>query len=50
MSKIGDYFASQCGNPHGLMGAILTKSMNKANRVLYDGIVFIYNKEGRYEI
>lgn len=39
MSKIGDYFASQCGNPHGIMGAILTKSMNKANRVLYDGIV-----------
>ena len=39
MSKIGDYFASQCGNPHGVIGKILTWAMNRANRVLYHGIV-----------
>ena len=39
MSRLGDYFASQCGNPRGIMGRILTWSMNRANRVLYEGIV-----------
>ena len=39
MSKIGDYFASQCGNPHGVIGKIMTWAMNRANNVMY-----IYDK------
>lgn len=39
MSKIGDYFASQCGNPHGLIGRLMTWAMNRANNVMYQGIV-----------
>lgn len=39
MSRLGDYFASQCGNPRGIMGNIMTWSMNRVNRVLYEGIV-----------
>ena len=39
MSKIGDYFASQCGNPHGVIGKIMTWAMNRANNVMYKGIV-----------
>lgn len=39
LSKIGDYFASQCGNPHGLTGKIMTWCMNRVNRIMYNGIV-----------
>lgn len=39
MSKIGDYFALQCGNPHGVIGKIMTWAMNRANSVMYKGIV-----------
>lgn len=39
MSKIGDYFASQCRNPHGVIGKIMTWAMNRANNVMYKGIV-----------
>lgn len=39
MSKIGDYFASQCGNPHGIVGRILTRSMNRVNKLMYKGII-----------
>ena len=39
MSKIGDYFASQCGNPRGVIGKIMTWAMNRANHVMYKGIV-----------
>ena len=39
MSKIGDYFASQCGNPRGVIGKLMTWAMNRANNVMYIGIV-----------
>jgi SAM-dependent methyltransferase len=39
MSKLGEYLSNQCGNPHGLVGRILTWAMNRANNVLYEGIV-----------
>lgn len=39
MSKIGDYCASQCGNPRGVIGKIMTWGMNRANNVMYHGIV-----------
>lgn len=39
MSKFSDYWASQCGNPRGVIGKIMTWSMNRANRVIYRGIV-----------
>ena len=39
MSKLGEYIASQCGNPRGVVGKIMTWSMNRANRALYRGIV-----------
>lgn len=39
MSWVGNYFASQCGNPHGLVGKIMTWMMNRVNRVMYRGIV-----------
>ncbi len=39
MSKFGDYWASQCGNPRGVIGRIMTWAMNRANNVMYHGIV-----------
>lgn len=39
MGKFGDYWASQCGNPRGLIGKIVTWAMNRANNVMYRGIV-----------
>ncbi|WP_081358429.1 class I SAM-dependent methyltransferase [Ruminococcus albus] len=39
MGKLGDYLASQCGNPHGIIGKIMTWAMNRANNVMYKGIV-----------
>ena len=39
MRKLGDYLASQCGNPHGVIGKIMTWAMNHANNVMYKGIV-----------
>lgn len=39
MSRIGEYFSKQCGNPHGVVGKIMTWSMNRANNVMYKGIV-----------
>lgn len=37
--KISEYIASQCGNPRGVIGRIMTWSMNRANNVMYKGIV-----------
>jgi ubiquinone/menaquinone biosynthesis C-methylase UbiE len=39
MSKLGEYLSNQCGNPHGPIGRIMTWAMNRANNVLYKGIV-----------
>lgn len=39
MGKVGDYLASQCGNPHGIIGKIMTWGMNRANQVMYKGVV-----------
>ena len=39
MGKLGDYLASQCGNPHGVIGKIMTWAMNRANNVMYKGII-----------
>lgn len=39
MSKFGDYWASQCGNPRGIIGRIMTWAMNRANKVMYHGII-----------
>ena len=39
MSKFSDYWASQCGNPRGIIGRIITLAMNRANNVMYHGIV-----------
>lgn len=39
MSKFGDYWASQCGNPRGVIGRIMTWAMNRANNVMYRGII-----------
>lgn len=39
MGRISDYYASQCGNPHGIIGRILTWLMNRANKIMYNGIV-----------
>lgn len=39
MSKFGDYWASQCGNPRGVIGRIVTWAMNRANSVMYRGII-----------
>lgn len=39
MSRFGDYWASQCGNPRGVIGKIMTWCMNRANKVMYNGIV-----------
>lgn len=37
MGKFGDYWASQCGNPRGIIGKIVTWAMNRANSVMYRG-------------
>ena len=39
MGKFGDYWASQCGNPRGFIGKIVTWAMNRANGVMYRGII-----------
>ena len=39
MGKFGDYWASQCGNPRGLVGRVMTWGMNRANKVMYQGII-----------
>jgi SAM-dependent methyltransferase len=39
MSKLGKYLSNQCGNPHGLIGRIMTWAMNRANNTMYKGIV-----------
>ena len=39
MGKLGDYLASQCGNPRGVIGKIMTWAMNRANNVMYKGII-----------
>ena len=39
MSKLSDYFASQCGNPRAAIGKIMTWAMKRANHVMYKGIV-----------
>lgn len=39
MSIFGDYWASQCGNPRGKIGRFMTWAMNRANNVMYHGIV-----------
>jgi ubiquinone/menaquinone biosynthesis C-methylase UbiE len=39
MSKFGEYLSNQCGNPHGLIGRIMTWAMNRANNAMYRGIV-----------
>jgi SAM-dependent methyltransferase len=39
MSKLGEYLSNQCGNPHGLIGKIMTWAMNRANNTMYKGIV-----------
>ena len=39
MGKLGDYISSQCGNPRGLIGKCMTWAMNRANNVMYRGII-----------
>ena len=39
MSKFSDYWASQCGNPRGCVGKIITWAMNRVNKVMYHGII-----------
>lgn len=39
MSKFSEYLSNQCGNPHGLVGRIMTRAMNRANNAMYKGIV-----------
>jgi ubiquinone/menaquinone biosynthesis C-methylase UbiE len=39
MSKLGEYLSNQCGNPHGVIGRIMTWAMNRANEAMYRGIV-----------
>ena len=39
MGKLGDYLASQCGNPRGVIGKNMTWAMNRANNVMYKGII-----------
>jgi SAM-dependent methyltransferase len=39
MSKLGEYLSNQCGNPHGVIGRIMTWAMNRANKAMYRGIV-----------
>ena len=39
MSRFSDYWASQCGNPRGIVGCLVTCAMNWTNKVMYDGII-----------
>lgn len=39
MGKFSDYLASQCGNPRGVIGKIMTWAMNRVNGFMYNGIV-----------
>ena len=39
MSKFSDYWASQCGNPRGTVGKIITWAMNRTNNIMYHGII-----------
>ena len=39
MGKIGEYISKQCGNPHGIIGRIMVRSMNRVNKAMYEGIV-----------
>ena len=39
MSGFSDYWASQCGNPRGFVGRIMTWAMNRVNKVMYHGII-----------
>ena len=39
MGGFSDYLASQCGNPRGVVGKIMTWAMNRTNRYMYNGIV-----------
>ena len=39
MSKFSDYWVSQCGNPRGIVGRLVTCAMNRTNKVMYDGII-----------
>ena len=39
MSRFSDYWASQCGNPRGIVGSMVTWAMNRTNKVMYDGII-----------
>ena len=39
MGKFSDYIPSQCGNPRGVIGKIMTWAMNRVNRYMYNGIM-----------
>lgn len=39
MSRFSDYWASQCGNPRGPVGRIITWAMNRVNQAMYHGII-----------
>ncbi|MCH5271758.1 MAG: hypothetical protein J1E83_13640 [Lachnospiraceae bacterium] len=39
MSRFSDYWASQCGNPRGIVGHLVTWAMNRTNKVMYNGII-----------
>ena len=39
MSRFSDYWALQCGNPRGIVGSMVTRAMNRTNKVMYDGII-----------
>lgn len=39
MGSFSDYWASQCGNPRGTVGRIITWAMNQVNKVMYQGII-----------
>lgn len=49
MGKILEYFGSQCGNPRGIVGNIMTWGMNRVNKAMYRAIVnsvqLDFNKE-----
>jgi SAM-dependent methyltransferase len=47
---LGEYLSNQCGNPHGLIGRIMTWAMNRANNVLYEGIVNELELQGNLRI
>ena len=36
MGKIGEYISKQCGNPHGIIGRIMVRSMNRVNKAAFD--------------